>query len=218
MKRIYFVRHAESTANASGISQGGESVLSEDGNRQAFYVRGRFASIPIEVILTSSMPRAVQTARIIRRDNGVEIIESSTFAERKKPSVIIGKSKEDPEVKAILKYIYEKYPEEEHRHSDEENPRDLISRADRAIETLLSRSEENILVVTHGVFLKVLLARFLFGKDLSGRELLRFMRFVSISNTGITIIELRDEDEAPAYDRVRLITLNDHAHLGDPKK
>jgi len=68
------------------------------------------------------------------------------------------------------------------------------------------------LVVTHGWFLKVLLACTLFGKDILSRECGVFVNGIHMENTGLSIIGYDNEKDTawPWY----LSVVNDHAHLG----
>ncbi len=63
---ITFLRHGESTGNASGIIQGADSSpLSERGMMQAAAVGERLAPRPFDLVVSSDMERAVQTAEAL---------------------------------------------------------------------------------------------------------------------------------------------------------
>lgn len=96
---------------------------------------------------------------------------------------------------------------------DGENFDDLIVRADRALEFLSNRKENPIVVVTHGYFLRTIIARVLIGRFLSGEIFRNFQRSAEMENTGLTVLKYRDRfEEKPAW---RLWIYNDHAHLAD---
>ena len=68
MRTITFLRHGESTGNASGVIQGrGSSPLSERGRRQAAAVGERLRNHQFDLIVSSDMERAVETARALDR-------------------------------------------------------------------------------------------------------------------------------------------------------
>lgn len=63
---FYFVRHGESQANTRGVIQGlGESPLSKNGIRQAEAVGAWFQKKSIDIVFSSPLGRAQQTANII---------------------------------------------------------------------------------------------------------------------------------------------------------
>lgn len=92
------------------------------------------------------------------------------------------------------------------RYSDEETAHELITRATKAVTMLEQLNASAVICVTHGLFLRILIGVMMFGESLSRDCLLKFMRFISISNTGVTVCECREG-------RWKLITLNDMAHL-----
>jgi len=99
------------------------------------------------------------------------------------------------------------------RIGDAENFDDIVTRADKALAFLLARSETSLVVVTHGWFLRVIIARVLLGDRLTGAMLKRFAELITIDNTGITVLDYRD-----AYKEGftwRLVTLNDRSHFAE---
>ena len=95
------------------------------------------------------------------------------------------------------------------RHSDEENFEDIQIRGSKCLEYLKSRSENRILVVAHGSFLRDLISLAIFKKCLTPELRGAMTRGFTTVNTGITVLTF-DEDE----DQWSLLTWNDHAHLG----
>jgi broad specificity phosphatase PhoE len=71
--RFLLIRHAESVWNASGRWQGqADPPLSERGRRQAEAVAADLARTRFDVLISSDLARALETARIIGRATGVE--------------------------------------------------------------------------------------------------------------------------------------------------
>ncbi len=75
---IILVRHGESIANFKDISQGkgddwADTSLSEKGKEQALKVAERLKSEKIDVIYSSDLKRAVQTAKEINKFHNVKI-------------------------------------------------------------------------------------------------------------------------------------------------
>jgi len=95
---------------------------------------------------------------------------------------------------------------------DGENFDSLLARVDKVLEFLQGRTEQSIVVVTHGFFLRTIVARVLLGDALSGEVFRRFQQSTSMENTGLTVLRYQGGfEEEPAW---RLWIYNDHAHLG----
>jgi len=208
MKTVYFVRHGSTPLLESSSYQDHGTPLSEQGIRQAQTVSKRFASIFVDRIFSSTMERAAQTARAIAEPKSQEVEQLPIFNEILRPSAIRGKPRDDSEVARIFAEVTGYFGDANRRHSDEENFYDLKARANEAIGFLESRTEERILVVTHGVFLKMILAAMMFGSELTSREFHGVDKFLYPRNTGITKCTLKEE-------RWRLMTWNDDEHLGE---
>ncbi len=212
MKTIYFVRHGESEGNVKNLYQGHAEPLTEKGRSQASIIAERCAALPIEVVVSSMAKRAQETADVIAKKLRKPIEHSDLFIERRRAKEQIGKSAEDPEAKRIMRLIKENFEVPGYRFSDEENFEDLRSRAIKALHFLEQRSENNILVITHGLFLRVLLASVIFGKDLTARECQKILDAFYTQNTGMTVFGLEEEENQPPAWWIWI--WNDHAHLG----
>jgi broad specificity phosphatase PhoE len=99
------------------------------------------------------------------------------------------------------------------RVEDGENFDDLVARADKALALLGARAERSLVVVTHGYFLRTMLARVLLGDLLTGEIFRRFQKSAATENTGVTVLRHHGSVDEPQ--RWRLWTFNDHAHLAD---
>jgi broad specificity phosphatase PhoE len=207
MKTTYFVRHGSTDGNETDAYQLHTIPLSERGFAQAAVVAERFNSIPIDVIISSDMTRALQTADSIAQAVGRIVVHSEFFREILRPSTVRGKLKADPEVMQITEHLRGYFADDTQRHSDEENFFDIRRRAAAGLDFLAQRPEENILVVTHGTILKMLIAVMIDGENISPELFLKLDRVLHPSNTGITKCVLRDR----AW---RLAVWNDHTHLG----
>lgn len=83
-RRLWLVRHGETTWNARGLAQGhtSEPSLTERGLRQADRSARILASEPIVAVITSDLHRAVQTAAPIARALDLDVIEEPRLRER----------------------------------------------------------------------------------------------------------------------------------------
>ncbi len=210
MKKIFFIRHGESTKNTSPLRLGPEAPLTEIGKEQAQALAKRCADLGIQKIFSSPAVRTVETAQPIGDQLHLPVTLSELFQEHKKPSEVFGLRRDDPKTRHILGLTISRFYDLNYRYSDEENFLDLKKRAREALNLLNETQEDTILVVTHGIFLRVVLAYALFGEGLTARQLRQFMNFVTFNNTGLTLLEHTPAREFPW----RLAVLNDIAHLG----
>lgn len=209
MKTVYFVRHGESEGNIGLRFQGANGPLTEIGRKQAQFIAARAKKLPVDLFVSSSLKRAVETAEIIGESIGQKPMVEDFFVERRRPSIQLGGLKDDPKVIEAEAEIVKNFGKSTYRHSDEENFNDLKERAEKALLFLETRPEKNVLVITHGFFLRILVARALFGKELTGVICENFVRTFHMENTGLSVLKY---DETKKY--WWLWIWNDHAHLG----
>ncbi len=188
-RRFYFIRHGETILNQQHIRQGEVGGLSENGKRQAEKVGAYLKRFPIERVIASTYPRARETAEIINKHLKVSAIYSPLLAERKNPSEIIGKSTHDSEVVRIVDQMDNAYNEDEYRFSDEENFIDLKKRARKCLALLARQGAQETVVVTHHVFLKMLIAYLLYRERLHSADFTKLSFFNISDNAGITVCE-----------------------------
>ncbi|MFA6432367.1 MAG: histidine phosphatase family protein [Candidatus Paceibacterota bacterium] len=212
MKTVYFVRHGESEGNAGELTNTDASPLTENGRRQATIIAKRCKRLGIKKIMASTILRAKETGDIISKEISKPIEYSSLFTEAIRPSIAMGKRRGDPEIDKIEAEIRAKFHLSGYRHSDEENFDELKERARKALEQIASCPEDTVLVVTHGVFMKMMLAYALFDETLTGLECRRFMGRIGMDNTGLTVLQYVGKDDERPW---RLLVWNDHAHLGE---
>jgi broad specificity phosphatase PhoE len=209
-KTVYFVRHAQSLANAGAIFQPPESPLSEKGRRQAACVAARLAKLPLQALVSSSYERAMETACAISQATGLEPEYSDFLVERIKPPAVNGKPLADAQAHALWTEWNDSFYAPGVRAGGGENFEDIVARADSALAFLQNRPEPAIVAVTHGYFLRSMMARAVLGGELSGENFRSFQRFASTENTAITVMR---HQSAPGGCGWRVLTYNDHAHL-----
>ncbi|PCH92219.1 hypothetical protein COB80_00270 [Candidatus Kaiserbacteria bacterium] len=209
LKHIYLVRHGRSRANETGIREGKDSPLTEEGVRQAEFVAERFKSIPIEIVLSSHYKRAHDTAEKIATVNNVPIEIVDMAHERELPAEIEGKHRDDPLVhEAVAKFEYSWI---HNSHIDDgEHFEDMKERARKLTEVLEARPEKHIVVATHGFFMKFFVSYHLLGEYFTPDLFVNsIMHTMFSANTGITYMFLDEKD------KWTLSSWNDHAHLGE---
>lgn len=212
-KIVYFVRHGHSVANAGNTFQEPSSPLSELGREQAEKIALRASRINFDALISSPYPRARDTAITIGSKTNKTPEFSDLFIERIKPTIISGKSSDDPRLHAIYLEWEESLYTNGSKIEDGENYEEIIKRADMALDFLEKRSEENILVVTHGFFMRTIFARLLLDESLNPENYRKILRRTWTENTGLSAIKHKWDKKDEVY-RWRLWILNDHAHLG----
>lgn len=188
-RRFYFVRHGETLLNARHIKQGAEGGLSEKGKRQAEKVGAYLKQFHIERIISSTYPRARETATIINAYLKVPVIYSPLLIERRNSSETVGKRRDDPEVARIMDQTDLSYHEDDFRFSDEENFIDLKKRARKCLNLLARQGSRETCVVTHHVFLKMCVAYLLYRERLHAADFVKLSFFNISNNAGITVCE-----------------------------
>ncbi len=144
MTRIFITRHGETDWNREGIAQGRTDIpLNKAGIEQAGRLAKRLASERIDVIYSSSLSRALDTARIVQRFHPhAKIVVDEDLVE-----ICLGESegvKLGVEWKNELFYDVPIGP-------GGESPRDVLERAVRAINRIiLENPEKSALIVSHG--------------------------------------------------------------------
>lgn len=212
MKEIFFVRHGESNSNKSGISLGEASILTERGEEEARIVSERIARLNVEALISSTYPRAIATAAPTAEALGLEIEQSPLFIEWRRPSHHIGRNRGDADIRVELDQLFAGFGMEGQSLSDEETFAEMRDRALAALAFLQEHEAQRIAVVTHGIFLRMILGVLLFGERLTGEEFASFWRVLA-GNTGIT--HIRYVSDALAHERGwQLVSWNDSAHLG----
>ncbi|MFH1178651.1 MAG: histidine phosphatase family protein [bacterium] len=188
-RQFYIVRHGETLLNAEHIKQGEDGGLSESGKQQAEAVGVRLSQLDIQKIIASPYERARETASIINSHLRVPISYSQLLVERRNPSEIIGKKRDNPEVVKIVDQMDLAYHEDEYRFSDEENFIDLKTRARKCLNLLARQGARETCVVTHHVFLKMLLAYMLYRERLHAGDYTKLSFFNMSDNGGISVCE-----------------------------
>jgi probable phosphoglycerate mutase len=214
-KIVYFVRHGESVANVSGIYQTPETPLTDRGREQARAIAERAKHIKFEKLVSSPLPRTRETAERIFETTGKQPEYSELFVERLKPKKLQGRKLGEPEADEMYKKWMASLHEGGPKFEDGETFNELVARIDKTLKFLEEQEANSMMVVTSGYFMKGVLARIIFGEDLTPQILKKLESRLKTENTGISIIKWG------AYSRYRnegvhwrVLVFNDHSHLG----
>lgn len=196
--KLILIRHGESVANKKGIYQGQsyDIGLTPKGKRQAKLVAKRLRKFNIQVIYTSPLRRAKETAKIIAKEFKSEMIVDKNLIE-----ISHGKW-EGKTMKWVNKnyqklYKIWKTKPEEAQMPDGENCGQVMKRVEKFLQNL-KVCRGTVVVVTHDLVMRLILAKIL------GLPLNNIWR-IKLDNGAINIVELGQKE--------RVTLLNDTAHL-----
>ena len=153
---LWFVRHGESTWNASGFVQGQATgpVLTRKGRSEAAGVAERFAGTGITSLYTSDLKRALQTAEIVGR--ALHIAPQATPALRERS---FGQAQGRPhsELSPVASGIeIDRVVDADARPAEGESLSELYRRVAAFIADLERHEPEgDVLVITHGGVIRV---------------------------------------------------------------
>jgi broad specificity phosphatase PhoE len=212
-KVVYLVRHGESEHNILPVYQSPDAPLSEKGRQQAKKIAERIQHISFDALVSSTFARAKSTAEEIASCTGKEVELSSLFVERIKPTVVNGKSFDDPSASGVYDEWKKTLYGNGKKVLDGENFEEIIKRADDALDFLGAHQSNSIVVVSHSFFIHTLVARILLKDSITPEALRYFQKYIRLENTGITVLR-----QQASYDDPSAWVLwihNDHAHLGE---
>jgi len=159
---LYFVRHGETEYNRRGIVQGGgiDSSLNDTGREQAQVLANRFQEKRFDAVYSSTLLRAKQTADILASPH--EPVRRAYLDDLQEMSWgIYEGAGPSSDRDAALGEIKSQWRDGYFDRTVEggESILDVQERALRAVDHLVSEeSGSTVLVVTHGRYLRVLLA------------------------------------------------------------
>jgi len=206
-KTIYFVRHGESEGNVSEYKAGLDPDLTARGEEQALLVAERFTDVSVDIIIASPLIRAKKTGKRIAEKTDAPVVVDDMVAEWRIPEKMIGVLKS--ECPSMVEMIDDEFA----AHGvfpGGESFSEIKNRALGVMKMLESRTEENILIASHDVFLHVFVACVLFGEKLTHTEFSAIYERMKASNTGITILHFNAERTARPW---TLQTWNDSTHI-----
>ena len=207
-KKLYIVRHGETAQNREKKFQSEDIPLSEEGFAQAHDVAKRFEKISLDVVYTSPMVRAHQTAQAIADVVRLPVNSISSLGELTRPTSLMGKGLFEPEGMEFKRLAWEHRHDVSWHFEDEANIQEFIVRHRIFKKFVEKDSHERILAVTHGLVMKSLVGVFIFPHLDPSDFYMDAYSSLYISNTGITEFEQKDDGTWV------LVTWNDQQHLG----
>lgn len=203
---LTLIRHAEARAGVEGIIGGptGDTGLTDLGYRQAEALRDRLhnTGFEVDVVLTSVLPRAIETAAILAPVFGsVEAVEDCDVCE-----IHPGEADGLTWTEYIDRYgiVWPRPPDQPFAPGGE-SLLEFDARAAHVVEDIVARfPDATVVVVTHGGFISAVCLHLL-GYSLGGAQPF----FLGPENASLTTWSTSDDASKPW----RLDRYNDAAHL-----
>lgn len=158
MGKIYITRHGETEWNTVKRMQGqNNSPLTELGRKQATWLYNRLKETKIDIVYSSSLPRALETAYLLKGERDIDVVSTDALQE-----IYLGSwqgclasevEKNFPEQHRCFWYEPESYVP-----VDGESFDSLITRVSEWFQEILEKNaDKNILIVSHAIVLKALI-------------------------------------------------------------
>lgn len=186
MKNILLVRHGHTDYNSIKIFQPDDANLNKLGKERVRRTAEVITHSDVDIIISSPLARAKETADIISDTVKCHIELSNLLREFDNPPCIRGKSYDDLKAsicyEAWMKTIFDPVGSS---IAESENYADLFARAGEVIKMLNSRPENNIVVTTHSVLIRAIVAKVLLGENADAHQLEKAINSIKIENGAI---------------------------------
>ena len=164
MTHFYVIRHGESDGNLRGTFSGKADVeLTELGRRQARLTAEYLAKKHIDVAYASDLIRAFETAQIIARPHGIDVIPVPEFEE-----IDCGRwtEKTFAEIIRLFPEEYELWMTalDKARPGGGESPQEVYERVIKKLTEIAENNDgKNVLIVVHALVIRVLISMLKYG-------------------------------------------------------
>lgn len=184
--KLYITRHGTTEWNLERRLQGwGDSPLTADGINRAKLLGKYLEDVNFNIIYSSPLNRALETAKLIRGEKNTRI-EIHEALKELSHGIWEGMTMEEIEEKYSEEYsIYRNRPGE-YIPMKGESFTDLFERVKSFLEEIASKGYENVLIVSHGITIKALIAII---KDLTWEE---FSSLEVYTGCSLNICELKN--------------------------
>lgn len=183
---LYIVRHAQTQANAQELLQGqSDSPLTKQGKIQIKNLKAKLRNIHFDAFFSSDLLRAKLTAEIIALERKMAVTTTKALRERRFGSL---EGKKYEIFSKELRQLFQKYQELSPRKKlkfkfveDMESDEEILMRFITFLrEVAVAYAGKNLLIVTHGAMIRVLLIHLGVGS---------YDDFIAIPNTAYLKIE-----------------------------
>lgn len=191
LKRVYFVRHAETLANRKHIHQGPDEVLSEKGRAQAKAVAKTLQAYGIDALASSPFVRARETAEIIGEELDLPHTIIDGVEEFRRPTALYGHSHFSL---GSIKYIWSLYWHRADPEWDNDGAENLFQVRNRILEAqdnIAALNGQCVAIVSHAIFIDMFTQMVCADRDLKLREFIHGLLLAKkLDNTGIVAFDV----------------------------
>jgi broad specificity phosphatase PhoE len=185
---LYLIRHGESFRSApeyyDEAKKAMDPPLTENGIMQARKLAAGLAKTEIDIIYTSDLKRAVETAKIIDDKTACGVITDTLFREIDMGDIHIRSWSEYPEIYGRWKQHKEDIP-----YPNGESGTDVWNRCNRGIDNILNKSYTRAAIVCHGGTIRSVICGLL---DIPQQK--RFYFGLPPENCSVNIIKLHNNE------------------------
>lgn len=154
MENLYLIRHGETDLNVAKVYYGAtDCPLNEKGKKQAEALQKSFDKIPVDLVYTSPLIRAADTAKIIFGDT----IKTHTDPRLKEMNFGIWEGRYYKDIQEEPAYIAWMEDWEHTPAPNGESYDDLAERVEEFYQELIATEEKNVAIVCHNAVLMLLL-------------------------------------------------------------
>jgi broad specificity phosphatase PhoE len=189
---VYFVRHGETDLNRAHKHQSPSTPLSPKGREDILTTAESLRAVNPSLIVSSEYTRALESARIIGSCTGLVPVTNGLFYEIERPSKFFNTSIFSIKTAWYVILSVCMRNNATWRYEDAENATDVSTRARKALHYLesLSGTHESVVVVSHSVFINIMISYLCTTKMLDIRNLARtFFQVDHMKNGGIIHVE-----------------------------
>lgn len=154
--KLYITRHGKTIWNEQGILQGSlDSPLTKEGVQKAIDLSKRISIYNIQAIVTSDLKRAKDTSFYIKSGSDIPIFY---FKELREMSFGDWDGMKITEIQEKYQNDFRKFETDPINFDNKsgETYINLLSRVEKALETIKNLNYDNVLIVTHGITVKAL--------------------------------------------------------------
>ena len=209
MKKVYFVRHGETEGNVGKFFQTHDTPLTERGHEGAKAIAERLSHLTIDAIIASPFYRAQQTAGYISEAIKLPIETVESLHELQQSIIVRGKSWDSEEGQEFIYDREQNFFNPTWVIDGAENHAMVLERVKNTVEILEKHPAQNIVVVSHGLFIRYIATYLLLAKNTdSSIHKMMSGSLHQLSNVAITEFIYNEADW-------KLLTWNDRAHFAD---
>jgi broad specificity phosphatase PhoE len=205
MIKVYLVRHCQATGNLLRVFQGStDTDITEEGKEQLRFLTDRFKDIPVDIICSSDLHRAMLTAAAVNTHHRKAIVPTKLLRE------INGGDWEGRDIRTfpdefpVASDLWENAPEC-FRAPNGESMTEVFRRVTTILGQIVTDCDgKNVVIVSHGCAIRNLLCYIKFG------DIKRLREVEWSKNTGVTSAEYDGETWKINFE-------NDISHLPEDK-